>query len=176
MADRKARYNRRQEARGRRREESQRALRHNLKRALLTVFGGTVVVSLVVGGFFLLASTQKLLPPTTFGPGHIESFPPQQINTQPILRTIQEHVMERGGGHHQIGSMLVQYNCNDYQCEPDLVQMLIDIVGDYPSYVYLAPYPSMDAKIALAAPGRLETLDSLDEQRIRQFIVRNLDR
>ena len=40
--------------------------------------------------------------------------------------------------------------------------MLVDIVGDYPSYVYLAPYPGMDAKIALAAPGRLETLDNLD--------------
>ena len=109
MADRKTRYDRRQEARGKRHEESQRARRRNLTRTLLTVLGGIVVVSMVVGGFFLLASTQKLLPPTEFGPGHIESFPPQQINTQPILRSIQEHVMERGGGHHQIGSMLVQY-------------------------------------------------------------------
>jgi len=176
VADRKARYDRRQGARGRRRQESQRAGRRNLTRTLLSVFGGLVLVSLVVGGIYLFAKSLKVLPPTEFGPGHIESFPPQQINLVPILRSIQEHVMERGGGHHQVGSMLVQYNCDNYQCEPDLVQKLTDIVGDYPSQVYLAPYPSMDAKIALAAPGRLETLDSLDEQRIRQFIVKNLGR
>ena len=108
MADRKARYDRRQEARGKRREESQKAQRRNLMRTLLTVLGGIVVVFLVIGGFFLLASTQKLLPPTEFGPGHSESFPPQKINAQPIPRAIQEHVMERGGGHHRTGSMLVQ--------------------------------------------------------------------
>ena len=72
--------------------------------------------------------------------------------------------------------MLVQYNCEDYQCEPDLVQMLVEIVEDYPPQVYLAPFPGMDAKIALAAPGRLETFDDFDEQAIRQFIVKNLDR
>ena len=84
--------------------------------------------------------------------------------------------MERGGGHHQVGSMLVQYNCDDYQCEPDLIQKLVEIVESYPPQVYLAPYPGMDAKIALAAPGRLETLDNFDEQAIRQFIVKNLNR
>ena len=72
--------------------------------------------------------------------------------------------------------MLVQYNCVDYQCEPDMTQKLIEIVRDYIPQVYLAPYPGMDAKIALAAPGRLETLDNFDEQRIRQFIQRNLTR
>ena len=135
-----------------------------------------MVVALVIFGFILYASTQKLLPPTGFGPGHSESFPPQQINTQPIARPIQEHVMERGGGHHREGSMLVQYNCIDYQCEPDLIQKLEELVQDYPPQVYLAPYPGMDAKMALAAPGRLETLDAFDEQRIRQFIGANLNR
>jgi hypothetical protein len=34
----------------------------------------------------------------------------------------------------------------------------------------------MDAKIALAAPGRREVLTDFDEPRIRRFIERNLDR
>jgi hypothetical protein len=58
--------------------------------------------------------------------------------------------------------MLVQYNCLEYQCEPDLVEKLIRIVKEFPPSVYLAPYPTMDAKIALAAPGRLLTLEILD--------------
>ncbi len=83
--------------------------------------------------------------------------------------------MERGGDH-PVGGMLVQYNCVDYQCEPDMVQKLEDLVRGYPRQVYLAPFPGMDAKIALAAPGRLETLDAFDEQRARSFIDRNLSR
>ncbi|MCH8205794.1 MAG: hypothetical protein IH956_02185, partial [Chloroflexi bacterium] len=53
---------------------------------------------------------------------------------------------------------------------------LAEIVGSYPPQVYLAPYPGMDAKIALAAPGKLLTLKTLDEDQIREFIARNLDR
>jgi hypothetical protein len=85
-------------------------------------------------------------------------------------------MMERGGGHHQRGSLLIQYNCRDYQCEPDLVERLTDLVEGYPPQVYLAPYPGMDAKIALAAPGRLLTLETLDEARVRGFINDNLNR
>ena len=40
-----------------------------------------------------------------------------------------------------------------------------------PSSVYLAPYPGMDAKIALAAPGRLEILDEYDEDQIAASIA-----
>ena len=83
--------------------------------------------------------------------------------------------MERQASHER-GSMLVQYNCVQYQCEPDLVERLTEIVRDYPPYVYFAPYPTMDAKIALAAPGRLLTLEILDEDRIREFISSNSDR
>jgi hypothetical protein len=34
----------------------------------------------------------------------------------------------------------------------------------------------MDAMIALAAPGRLLALGSLDEEKVREFIIGNLDR
>jgi hypothetical protein len=83
--------------------------------------------------------------------------------------------MERGGEHLD-GRMLVQYNCRTYKCEGDFVDRLTEIVESYPSTVYLAPYPTMDAKIALAAPGRLVTLDAFEEERIRGFINDNLDR
>ncbi len=83
--------------------------------------------------------------------------------------------MERNAGHPR-GSMLVQYNCVDYQCEPNLVETLTEIVLNFPPYVYLAPYPTMDAKIALAAPDRLLTLDALDENKIRKFINDNANR
>ena len=71
---------------------------------------------------------------------------------------------------------MVQYNCRKYQCEDDLVNRLTEIVRTYPPQVYLAPYPAMDAKIALAAPGKLLILDDLNEDKIREFINDNLDR
>ena len=83
--------------------------------------------------------------------------------------------MERQASHER-GSMLVQYNCVKYQCEADLEERLTEIVRDYPPYVYLAPYPTMDAKIALAAPSRLLTLEFLDEDQIREFIRSNSNR
>ena len=84
--------------------------------------------------------------------------------------------MERGGRSHREGNMLVQYNCSEYDCDPGLIDELVKIVDPYPDNVYLAPYPTMDAKIALAAPGRLKTFDSLDEDGIRKFIEDNLKR
>ncbi len=140
------------------------------------IFGGLAAAGAVLGVFVLVGIFQKELPPTEFGPGHWEQFPPTQINSVPIPRPIQEHVMERGGGHHREGAMLVQYNCSEYECEPGLIDKLVKIVNDYPDNVFLAPYPTMDAKIALAAPGRLKTFDSLDEGEIRKFIEDNLRR
>ena len=179
MADRRERYERRQRSREQRQQEGRRARRRNLRRTLLMAGGGLAVVVLVVGGlvgFMVTRSTfGKELPPTGFTPAHLESFPPGQINRQPIPRLVQEHVMERNVGHER-GSMLVQYNCVDFQCDAGLVDRLTEIVLAYPPQVYLAPYPTMDAKIALAAPGRLLTLDALDEDKIVKFITDNLDR
>jgi len=45
----------------------------------------------------------------------------------------------------------------------------------YPPYVFLAPYPTMDAMIALAAPSKLLTLNALDEDKIHKFINDNLN-
>ncbi len=179
MVNRKERYERRQRSREQRQQQGRRVRRGNLRRTLLRVGGGLAVVVLVVGGLLLFMVTRstfgKILPPTGFTPAHLESFPPGQINRQPIPRLVQEHVMERNVGHDR-GSMLVQYNCVDFQCDAGLVDRLTEIVLAYPPQVYLAPYPTMDAKIALAAPGRLLTLDALDEDKIVKFITDNLDR
>ncbi len=179
METRKARYERRQRARKERRRESGRARLRSLRRTLLLVAGGVAALVLVVGSLALFITTRsdfgKELPPTSYTIAHSESLPTGQINNAPIPRLVQEHVMERNAGHPK-GSMLVQYNCLEYPCEPDLVEKLITIVRDFPPYVYLAPYPTMDAKIALAAPGRLLTLETLDEGKIREFISSNSDR
>ena len=143
------------------------------------VAGGLTIVVLVIGGVGLFITTSstfgKELHPTGFTPAHFESLPPQQINNRPIPRLEQKHVMERAAGHER-GSMLVQYNCRAYTCELGLVDRLTEIVQSFPPYVYLAPYPTMDTKIALAAPGRLLTLDALDEDKIRGFINDNSNR
>ena len=179
MESRKARYDRRQRARKERRQESRRGRLRSFRRTLLLTAGGVAAIVLVVGSIGLFITTRsdfgKELPPTSYTIAHSESLPTGQINAAPIPRLVQEHVMERNAGHPR-GSMLVQYNCAKYQCEPDLVERLTEIVRDYPPYVYLAPYPTMDARIALAAPGRLLTLETLDEGKIREFISGNSDR
>ncbi len=136
---------------------------------------GVVVVGGLVGFLAYSLATAKILPPTSFTAAHSELLPPTQINARPIDRLVQEHVMERNATHAD-GQMLVQYNCEDYDCVDGFEQSLEDIVTRFPRTVYLAPYPNMDAKIALAAPGRLETLDELDEEKIVSFIRTNLSR
>ena len=173
MADRKARYERRQASKSRRDEQSRKALAGNFRATLIKIgAGGGVLAAVAVVVVFYLGS-RDILPPTGFGPNHSESLPPQQINTVPIPRPIQEHVMEHIGDGNPPG-VLVQYNCQDYTCAPDLVQQLTDIVRSYPPSVFLAPYPGMDAKIALAAPGELEVLDKVDADTINKFIRDNL--
>ncbi|MFQ5874521.1 MAG: DUF3105 domain-containing protein [Dehalococcoidia bacterium] len=172
MTEHRDRYERRRQRRELRKQEAKKARRGKRGRTLLTVAGGLAVVALVIGGLVLYGTRQKVLPPTDFGPTHSESLPAQQVNTQPIPRPIQEHVMEHVGNMGP--GILVQYNCQDYQCEPDLVPKLTEVVRSYPPRVFLAPYPGMDAKIALAAPGELEVLETFDEGRVRQFIESNL--
>ena len=108
--------------------------------------GGLAIVVVVVGVVIFYASTRKEPPPTSAPPGHAETLPRRQINDSPIPKLVQQHVMERNSTH-PAGQMLVQYNCEDYQCEPDLVAKLTEIVLSYPSTVYLAPYPVMEPRL-----------------------------
>jgi hypothetical protein len=96
--------------------------------------------------------------PPTSGP-HLPYIAPWGIHTRPIARELQVHNLEDGG-------VMVQYGC---EC-PDEVARLRDVVKTYDRYVILAPYPGMKSRIALTAWTRIETMDQLDEARVRRFI------
>jgi len=66
--------------------------------------------------------------------------------------------------------VIISYNCDDYDCQPDFVDRLRAIAEDYPDFVYLAPFPGMTAKLAVTRRGKQVILDEFDEQRIRNFI------
>jgi hypothetical protein len=78
----------------------------------------------------------------------------------PIPLALQVHNLARGG-------VAIQYNCP--QTCPDLVAKLERIVKRY-DHLLLAPYPLMDAPLALTAWGRMLTLHEFDEARIVGFV------
>jgi hypothetical protein len=96
--------------------------------------------------------------PPTSGP-HMSYIAPWGIHTRPIPREVQVHNLEDGG-------VLVQYNC---EC-PDLVATLAGIVRTYDKHVILAPYPGSKSRIALTAWTRIDTMEELEEGRVRRFI------
>lgn len=96
--------------------------------------------------------------PPTSGP-HLPYIAPWGVHTRPIDRELQVHNLEDGG-------VVVQYNC---EC-PDLVANLKAIVQRYDKHVILAPYPGMKPKIALTAWTRIDTMEELDEARVKRFI------
>ena len=96
--------------------------------------------------------------PPTSGP-HLPYIAPWGVHTKPIVNELQVHNLEDGG-------VVVQYNCD---C-PDDVAKLRNIVSKYDRYVILAPYPTMKTRFALTAWTRIETLEQLDEARVRRFI------
>lgn len=96
--------------------------------------------------------------PPTSGP-HLPYIAPWGIHVRPISRELQVHNLEDGG-------VMVQYSCD---C-PEEVAKLRDIVSKYDRFVVLAPYPGMNSRFALTAWTRIETMDRLDEARVRRFI------
>ncbi len=120
-------------------------------------------------------------PPTSGH--HLKYVAKWDIHSEPIPRELQVHNLEDGG-------VIIQYNCPD-AC-PELVATLEAMFARYrhmandevPEHVrqknpylrskyhhlVLAPYPGMDAMIALTAWQRIDTFDTYDEQRIVRFI------
>ena len=120
-------------------------------------------------------------PPTSGH--HLKYVAKWDIHSEPIPKELQVHNLEDGG-------VIIQYNCPE-AC-PKLVATLEAIFMQYrqkanddvPEHVrqknpylrskyhhlVLAPYPNMDAKIALTAWQRIDTFDAYDEQRIVRFI------
>jgi hypothetical protein len=112
--------------------------------------------------------------PPTSGP-HLPFLAPWGVHHSPIPKELQVHNLEDGG-------VVIQYNC--MHC-PELIQKLEQLVQGYQQqaemekkkngftrheHVLLAPYPNMDAAIALTAWGRIDKFNQYDEKRIKRFI------
>ena len=93
------------------------------------------------------------------------------IYKEPIPDEAQIHNLEHGG-------VAIQYNCRD--C-PDLVQQIEDFYNRWtPDHrlalfpqstkIIVAPYYNMPTRIALTAWGRIDTMESWDEERAVRFI------
>lgn len=68
--------------------------------------------------------------------------------------------------------VIMQYNCRKFSCPGDLVANLTRIAEAHPRFVYLAPNPTMDARIAVTRLGEILVLDDYDPDRIRQLITK----
>lgn len=148
-------------------EERRRAHR---RRAIRKIVNIVVFILVIGGGIFALiwlSLTASNLPPTTMQ-GHIEQSPPSHILTRPMPEVIQKHMLEHADGRSSPG-IIIQYNCNTFECEPDLIKKLTDLVRQYPENVYLAPN-NYDGKIILTKLGKRKVLNGFDEQIIRKFI------
>ncbi len=126
---------------------------------------------LVIGGgsygLWKYFANQPYLPPTT-SQGHQEGSPQGHIIETPIGDAIQRHMIEHADGGGRPG-ILIQYNCDKFECGDELISNLSELVQGYPDNVYLAPN-DYDGKIILTRQGKLEILEDFDEGRIKDFI------
>lgn len=129
------------------------------------LYGAAGIAIIGMLGWFL--ATRPSLPPTT-QQNHSEESPPAHIVTVPIPDVIQRHMLEHADGGGRPG-IIIQYNCSDFVCEPDLVKNLTTLVQRYPENVYLAPN-SYDGKIILTKLNRIEILENFNERAIEDFI------
>ncbi|MCH8741541.1 cupredoxin domain-containing protein [Patescibacteria group bacterium] len=148
---------------GERRKEKLSEAPKKISRYFFYIFIGVGVIGLF--GWFI--ANRSNLPPMTMQ-GHIEQSPPSHILDKRIPENIQQHMLEHADGGGKPG-IIIQYNCDKFDCETDLVERLTDLVKQYPKNVYLAPN-NYDGKIILTRLGKREILDSFNEQKIRNFI------
>ena len=99
--------------------------------------------------------------PPTSGP-HIGSIAPWGLHDEPIPDEMQVHNLEDGG-------VLIQYREDELSDEQ--VEELEEIgVTTGRKHVIVAPYPDMEHTIALTAWNRILPLDSIDRDRILDFV------
>ena len=131
------------------------------------IYTGITVV--IIGGVFWFLTFIPNLPPTS-QQNHAENSPPAHILTTPIPDSTQRHMLEHADGDSKKGpGIIIQYNCDDYECEAGMVEQLTILASEYPENVYLAPN-NYDGKIILTRLGKREILDNFDAQTIRDFI------
>jgi hypothetical protein len=137
---------------------------------VLTRAGIGVVAALGLGWLGSSIATAKRLPPTDMN-NHVEELPTAQILTTPMPIAVQKHVLEHADGRRRPG-VVINYNCRKFRCPDGMVDRLTEIARGYPEFVYLAPYPEMDVRIAVTRLGKILTLEEPDEAQIRAFIER----
>ena len=127
-----------------------------------------IVVVLLIGGIYYWSTNREILPPTDMA-GHIEQNPPSHVMDEPMALSVQKHMLEHSDGKGQPG-VVINYNCEDFECESGLLEKLAEIANKYPEFVYIAPFPNMSKKIAITRMGKIQTFDNLDENALVQFI------
>ncbi len=139
--------------------------------AWLLLVGGSLatIVLIVLAVRYASGATGGTYYPPTDTAGHAETSPPSHILERPLPLATFKHMLEHADGSGPPG-VIISYNCDDYDCQPDFVDRLRAIAEDYPDFVYLAPFPGMTAKLAVTRRGKQVILDEFDEQRIRNFI------
>ena len=129
-----------------------------------------VIVGVVVFGIYFGFSNVETLPPTSMS-GHIEANPSSHILREPMALAVQKHMLEHVDGEQGVrGGVIINYNCEDYECDNSLIDNLEILAKDY-DYVYVAPFKNMDAKIALTKLGKIQVMEEYNEEEIKNFIV-----
>jgi hypothetical protein len=152
-------------------EAEQRHRRRNqlIKKALR--WGGIGLIAAgALGWLGYSITTAKRLPPTSMV-DHMEEVPASHILTTPMPLAIQKHMLEHADGRGRPG-VIINYNCVKFRCPEGMIDQLAAVARAYPEFVYLAPYPEMDVKLAVTKLGGILTLDEVDQSRIRAFIER----
>lgn len=147
---------------------------------LVALFGAALLIgSSFFGSFSGLGSGNRgynasadTNPPTGYGLQRRPSVElPDRISKEPLEAKEQLAVLLQGGDGEK-PAVLLQYSCAN--C-PSLVRNLTQITRDFEPWVYLAPYPDMEDKLALSAWRNLETMDNYNQTEIKQFICANLN-
>jgi hypothetical protein len=143
----------------------------------LKKYKGWIIFILIIGvfgfGIYWLSSNvggALTLPPTTMA-GHIEASPKSHVLKKPMDIAVQKHMLEHVDGQEGArGGIIINYDCENYECDKGLVEKLEGFAGQY-DYVYVAPFKNMQVKIALTKLGRIKKLDFYDEGKIETFIT-----
>ena len=166
----KERYEERKQRKQREEAQSQRKARLSkvLTRAPKYLLYAGIALAVTAGATWWLWSRPSL-PPTTMA-GHVETVPFGYVLTEPMPEAVQKHMLEHAGGSGAPG-IIIQYNCEDFDCEAGLVEQLAEIARSYRGSVYLAPN-RYDGKIILTKLDKRKILGRFDERAIRAFITR----
>lgn len=146
----------------------EKAHRTSKVKSITKLLTSALVLVIIGGTMYYWWTNREVLPPTNFA-GHVESSPESHILDKPMPIQVQKHMLEHSDGDGPPG-VVINYNCEDFNCEEDLIENLSQLVQEYPEFVYLAPFPGMSKKIAITRYKQIETYDSFDKEELINFI------